>query len=130
MLKQYVVNNYLPDDLKTFDLPKLESLNTIIDNNMRQRLMERYNKTLQRTISDIMSVHIAIAEVQMEEKETKFNNEMAIFKSNQEQGPTYKKLTQTMCDIMNRYFTNQSQRILTMYKLKLRFFVKAPTDMN
>ncbi|UJR29607.1 hypothetical protein I4U23_017155 [Adineta vaga] len=130
MLKQRIVHNYLPDNIRTFDLPRPEALDAITDEHMRLRLIERYDKILQRTISDMTSVQLATMEVQMNETEKKFNNDMAQFKADQVHGPTYKKLTKTMCDIMNRCFTNQSQRILTIYKIQLRFFVKAPTDMN
>ncbi|UJR12966.1 hypothetical protein I4U23_017140 [Adineta vaga] len=97
---------------------------------IRQRLIERYDKILQRTVSDITSVQVATMEAQMNENESKFNNDMAKFNSDQIHGPTHKKLTKTMCNIMERYFKNQSQRILAIYKIQLRFFVKAPTAMN
>lgn len=130
MAKQRVVLNYLPDHLRTFDLPKLEALDTITDPTMRQRLMERYDKILQRTVSDMMTVQLATMEAHMNESENKFNNDMGKFKSDQVHGPTYKRLTKTMTNIMDRYITNQNQRVLTIYKIQCRFFGKAPTDMN
>ncbi|CAF1665182.1 unnamed protein product [Adineta ricciae] len=130
LLKQYVVKNYLPDYLRKFQLPKLDAIDTIADPNMRQRLTDRYEKILQRTVSDIMSVQISTAEIQKEQTQKKFDNDMATFKVNQVHGPVYNKLTKVMCDVMHKCFTNQSQHILTVYKLKLRFFGCAPTEMN
>ncbi|CAF4019594.1 unnamed protein product [Rotaria sordida] len=64
----------------------------------------------------------------MNEYEKRFDTDLAKMKENQCSGPPHKKLTQTMLNIMERRFKNINERLIYLYKLELRFFVKAPTE--
>ncbi|CAF1348786.1 unnamed protein product, partial [Rotaria sordida] len=73
---------------------------------------------------------IATAEAKMNEYQKKFDSDLIQMKENQRSGPSHEKLTQTMLDIMERRFKNINEHLIHLYKLKLRFFVKAPTVKN
>ena len=48
----------------------------------------------------------------------------------QRSGPPHKELTRTMLDVWDRRFRNINDRLEQLYKLKIRFFVKAPMIKN
>ncbi|CAF4488794.1 unnamed protein product [Rotaria sp. Silwood2] len=130
ILKHRIVYNHLPQSFESLHIPTPISLDTINDRNIRQRLMDRCEKILQQTKSDMMIVYITTAEAKMDQYQKKFDTEMAKMKENQCTGPPDKKLTLTMLNIMERRFKNINERLMCLYKLKLRFFVKAPTVKN
>ena len=130
ILKQRLVYNHLPKSFESLQIPEPISLHTIVDRNIRQRLTERCEKILQRTKSDMMAVYIATQEGKMNEYRMKFETDMTEMKQDQRRGPTHKKLTQTMVDILERRFRNNNERLISLYKLKMRFFGKAPTVKN
>ncbi|CAF1290998.1 unnamed protein product [Rotaria sordida] len=128
ILKQRIVYNHLPTSFHTLQIPVPISLDTITDTMTRQHLKDRCEKILQRTKSEMVMVYITTAEAKMNEYEKRFNTDLAKMKENQCSGPSHKKLTQTMLNIMERRFQNINERLTCLYKLKLRFFVKAPTE--
>ncbi|CAF3376490.1 unnamed protein product [Rotaria sp. Silwood2] len=130
ILKQRIVYNHLPQSFESLQIPAPISLDTITDTYIRQRLTDRYEKILQRTKSEMMMVYIATVETKMNEYQKKFDIDLAKMKENQHTDPSDKKLTRTMLDIMERRFKNINERLMCLYKLKLRFFVKAPTVKN
>ncbi|CAF4295811.1 unnamed protein product, partial [Rotaria sordida] len=130
ILKQRIVYNHLPTSFHTLQIPVPISLDTIIDTMTRQRLKDRCEKILQRMKSEMMMIYIATAEAKMNEYQKKFDSDLAKMKENQCSDSSHKKLTQTMLNIMERRFKNINERLIYLCKLKLRFFVKAPTVMN
>ncbi|CAF1383669.1 unnamed protein product [Rotaria sordida] len=127
ILKQRIAYNHLPQSFESLKIPAPILLDKIVDTNIRQNLMNQCEKILQRTTSDMMIVYIATAEEKMNEYQKKFDSDFIKMKENQRSGPSHEKLTQTMLDIMERRFKNINERLIHLYKLKLRFFVKAPT---
>ncbi|CAF1468680.1 unnamed protein product, partial [Rotaria sordida] len=128
ILKQRIVYNHLPQSFESLKIPPPISFDTITDTMTCQRLKDRCEKILQRTKSEMMMIYITTAEAKMNEYEKKFDTDLAKMKENQCSGPSHKKLTQTMLNIMERRFQNINERLTCLYKLKLRFFVKAPTE--
>ena len=59
-----------------------------------------------------------------------FEKEMKETKMNQRRENFYGKFTQTLLDLMNLRFKTLDKPLMSLYNLKLRFFDKAPTDMN
>ena len=78
----------------------------------------------------MMAIYIATAEAKMNECKMKFDTDLAQMKQYQRTGAPHKKLTGTMINIMERHFLNNNERFVRLYKLKVHFFVKAPTVMN
>ncbi len=133
VLKQSVAHHYLSSLFDSFPMPPPPSaLETIEDQDIQQRLTYRYQQLIQRTKSEMISIHIRTAEVKMEEKEQKFERDMQQFNQNQ-QCPgfaTHEKFTIAMSDALEQRFNNIDERLETFYNLKVRFFVKAPTVVN
>ena len=73
------------------------------------------------------TIHVRAAEAKMEEYAKKFNIGFKQYNETQRFGHIDKKLTRTMDYIMQQRFKNIAERVTTLYKLKVRFFVKAPT---
>ncbi|CAF4263916.1 unnamed protein product, partial [Rotaria sordida] len=130
ILKQRIVYTHLPTSFHTLQIPVPISLDTITDTMTRQHLKDRCEKILQRTKSEMMMIYITTAEAKMNEYEKRFDTDLAKMKENQSSDSSYKRLTQTMLNIMERRFQNINERLTCLYKLKLRFFVKAPTVKN
>ncbi|CAF1570267.1 unnamed protein product, partial [Rotaria sordida] len=130
ILKQRIVYNHLPQSFESLKIPPPISFDTITDTMTCQRLKDRCEKILQRTKSEMMKIYITTAEAKMNEHEKKFDTDLAKMKENQSSDSSHKKLTQTMLNIMERRFQNINERLTCLYKLKLRFFVKAPTVKN
>ena len=59
-----------------------------------------------------------------------FEKEMKETKMNQRRENFYGKFTQILLDLMNLRFKTLDKHLMSLYNLKLRFFDKAPTDMN
>lgn len=130
ILKQRIVYNHLPSTFDSLRIPLPISLDTISDERIRQRLTHRHEQLLQRTKSDLMIIYIKTAEAKFEEYRKIFDTDMAQYKENQRSGPSHKRLTRTMIDIMERRFANINERLICLYQLKIRFFVKASMVKN
>ncbi|CAF4216235.1 unnamed protein product, partial [Rotaria sordida] len=130
ILKQRIFYYHLPQSFESLKIPPPISFNTITDTMTRQRLKDRCEKILQRTKSEMMMIYIATAEAKMDEYQKKFDSDLDKMKENQCSDSSHKKLTQTMLNITERRFKNINERLIYLYKLKLRFFVKAPTVKN
>lgn len=57
--KQRIVHNQLPNTLDALQVSPPSSLTTIQDEQIRQRLMDRHQKIIERTKSDMMMIEIA-----------------------------------------------------------------------
>lgn len=130
LLKQRLAHNHLPKAFDLLAIPPPISINSIHHDNTRQYLMERCEKILQRTKSDMMLVYTTTAEHILSEKEKIFENNMISMKRRQQNDSLDEKLTQKMMDILEKRFKNINERLLCLYKLKIRFFVSAPTIKN
>jgi len=108
-------------------MPLPKSINTINNEIIRQRLIDRSEKVLQRTKADMIQIYIEIEENKMNEYTMTFNTYMNQMKEDQISAPVHKKLNPTMINIMNRRFKNIDERLLSQYKIKSHFFVQAPT---
>lgn len=130
ILKQRVLHKQLPKSFESLRLPDPIELDKLIDNKIRQRLVEQSKKILQRTRSEMMLVYMAAAELKANELTEKFDKDMAMMKRSVNDYHTSEKLNEKMLDILNRRLNNLDQRLQTIYKLKLSFFERAPTEMN
>jgi hypothetical protein len=128
--KQRIMHNQLPNTLDALQVAPPSTLNTIQDEHIRQRLMDRYQKLMERTKSDMMIIHIAAEEAKENEHRTNFDLKMSQMNELQRSGPPHKKLIRTMLDVLDRRFRNINDRLEQLYKLKIRFFVKAPMIKN
>ena len=127
VLKQRLLHNYLPTLFDSLDISSALSIHTIQEEVTRQRVRNRYEKVLQHTNSEMMLIAMAVAEARMNEAQKKFDRERSTMKEDQQSSATYKKLTPTMFYLLERRFQNNNQRLMRIYKLKLHFFVNAPT---
>ncbi len=66
----------------------------------------------------------------MNEYRMQFDGDTFQMKELQSSDSQDKQLTRTMLDIMERRFHNMNERRECLYKLKMRFFVKAPMVTN
>ena len=130
ILKQRVAYNHLPNSFDSLQIPPPILITTVNNESIRQRLTDRCEKSLQRTESDMIAIYIATVEAKLNEFKMKFDTDLAQMKQYQRSGAPHKKLTGTMIRLMERRFLNNNERFTRLYKLKLRFFVNAPTVMN
>ena len=128
--KQRIVHNQLPNTLDPLQVPPPTTLHSIQDEHIRQRLMDRHQKIIERTKSDMMLIQIAGEEAKLNEYRTNFDTEIAQMNELQRSGPPHKKLTRTMSNLLERRFKNIDDRLAHLHNLKIRFFVKAPTIKN
>jgi hypothetical protein len=127
LLKQRVAHNQLSGLFDSMQIPLPSTLNTIEDQRSRQSLICRYEQLVQRAKSDMTTIHVRTAELKSEETTKKFESTFKEYNNNQRMHDITTKLTKTMAYIMEQRFKNIEERLETLYKLKLRFFVKAPT---
>ena len=130
MLKQRLAHNHLPEGFGVLEIPLPISLDTINNENTRQRLKDRSEKILQRAKSEMMIVYIVAEETKMNEDSMSFNTDFAQMLEDQRSGPSDNKLTETMLNIMTKRFHNIDERFTYLQQLKLRFFAPAPTIKN
>ena len=128
--KQRLKHNYLPKAFECVRVPSPVDLDTIADEHQRQRLKDRCEKIIQQAKSEMMTVHIAVAEAKMNECRVRLDTGMGKMQLAQATGPQHMKLTSTMSTILQRRFRNTEKRMAHLYKLKMRFFATAPTDTN
>ena len=60
--KHRIIHNQLPNTLDSLQVAPPSTLNTIQDEHIRQRLIDRYQKLTERTKSDMIIIHIAAEE--------------------------------------------------------------------
>ena len=89
--KQRFIHNQLPSILDSLQVPLPSTLATIQDERIRQRLMDRHQKIIERTESDMMITHIAEEEAKQNEHCTSFDPEMSQMHELQRSGPPHKK---------------------------------------
>ena len=130
ILKQRLLYNHLPSSFESLRIPEPITLNTIENENVRQRLQERYHKVIQRTKSDMLTIYIATEQAKADERIAEFDRDYMEMKENLRTGPTYKKLTPTMLSLLQKRLKNINEHIMHQYNLKMDFFAKAPTDKN
>ena len=89
--------------------------------------MYRYEQLLERVKSEMIAIHVRTAELKSEEAAKKFDSSFKDYNNIQRTSDITTKLTKTMAYIMEQRFKNMEERLQTLYNIKLRFFVKAPT---
>ncbi|CAF4772188.1 unnamed protein product [Rotaria sp. Silwood1] len=130
IMKQRIVYNHLPKSFESLRIPAPISLETVTDRTIRQNLLDRCEKILQRAKSDMMMVYTTTAEAKLDQLDKKFDSEMTRMKQNQRSRVSHQILTETMLEILERRFKYINEHLMRLYKLKLRFFVRAPTVKN
>ena len=132
VLKQRITSGHLPKSFETFRIPAAIKFDDIQANHIRRRFKDRCTTILQHTISEMMLVAVGVAETKFEEYQKKFDKEMVAMKQNQSQNHEtfYDRFTPKQLDIVHRRFRLLDERLMSIYKFKLCFFDKAPTDMN
>lgn len=130
ILKQRLLHNHLPKSFESLQIPASIELNKINDPKLRQQFSEKCKKILQRTKSDMMIVNVAIAEAKVKELTEKFDKDMHDMRDNQLIAASHQRFSQQMMSIMEQRFKILNERLLCLYKLKLRFFELAPMAKN
>jgi hypothetical protein len=121
--KQRLIYQCLPTALQSLTIPEPIDLNTIEDIIIRQRLLDRYHKILQRMKSEMMRVYIATQEAKTEEIGKKCNETYVEMKENlHSASPTDRKLTEIMTDLLRKRILHNNKHLMDTYRLKLRFF--------
>ena len=123
LLKQYVFYKQFPPSVnQQYRLPIPKDLQTIIDPSIRSTLLNRYERMIQQTKSDLILIHLSIAE-------EKLRQSREIFEQHQQQLHE-QHFTFEMIHVLERRFKDDEERLQRLYQLKLNFFVKAPTMMT
>ena len=78
----------------------------------------------------MIAIYIATVEAKLNEFKMKFDTDLAQMKQYQRSDAPHKNLIGTMIHLMERRFLDNNERFIRLYKLKVHFFVKAPTAMN
>lgn len=125
MLKQRLLQNFLPEPLHSLQLPlpssTSASINTISDPTSRHNLLEQYTKIIKQTKSEMMTLYITIAEVKMRECQFQFDHDILQMRPNQRLTTIDRCLSELMIAIVERRFKNIDERLKYLYNLKLRF---------
>ncbi|UJR12965.1 hypothetical protein I4U23_017139 [Adineta vaga] len=127
LLKQRVSNQYYSDLFNSVRIPAPPTLITVRDQDVRRRISYGYEQLLQRTKADMLMIYIRTAEAKMEEYTQKFDIEYKQFEKQQRNYLANDRFTDGMCFVMEQRFRNIAERLQTLYDLKVRFFVNAPT---
>lgn len=130
ILKQRMAYKQLPKSFDSYQIPTSLKLDSIHNRDMRQNLKDQCEKILQRTTSDMMLVHIAVAETLFHECHNKFDKAISQMQNNQNRDDFYEKFNKKLLDMIDHRFQILDEYLMYCYNLKLRFFVKAPTVVN
>ena len=124
LLKQHIFYKQLPYEIKSLQIPTELIIDPVVPVNVRCHLQNHYQKIIQKTKSDLLTIHIAIAEACMREWQNQFNNHTDRMKRNQDERDMFsdERLTPIMIEIMQRRFKFITERIQRLYKLKVDFF--------
>jgi hypothetical protein len=95
ILKERLVHNHLPSTFTSIEIPLPIPLTAIENNEIRQRLSERYDKILQETKSKMMLMYIAVQEAQAEGYQQIYDRDHAE-SENLTSTESYKRLTPTL----------------------------------
>jgi len=127
LLKQRVAHQQVSNIFDSLNIPAPSTLATIDDQTIHQHLIYRYEQLVQRTKSELLILHIRAAEVKMEACAKNFDVDYKEFYQKQRTDFSEGKFTPAMLNIMEQRFKNIDERLKTLYDLKIRFFIKAPT---
>lgn len=119
ILKQHVFYKVFPVAFDSFRVPLPSQMDFIADTSLRETFHNRYERIIQQTKSDMMSIHIAVAEAKMRQCRHDLKSQDDLYNN---QG-----WTNEMISLKQRRFKDYEERILRIYNLKMNFFVKAPT---
>ncbi len=129
MLKQRrLIQQHLPEPLNSVQLPlplPPFSLDSIIDEKSRQNLLGRYNKIVEQSKLEMMTLYIAIAEVKMDECQSKFDRDILLEMTPNPHSMTInQRLNQSMINIIQRRFKNMDERFEYLFNLKKQYLDK------
>jgi hypothetical protein len=130
LFKQRVLYHHYSDLFTSVRIPEPQALTTVRNDDVRQRLIYRYEQLLERTKADMLMIYIRTAEAKMEEYTEKFDSDYERFEQQQRIYLHDGKFTNRMSEIMEQRFKNIDERLQIIYDLKVRFFVEAPTVKN
>ncbi|CAF3908765.1 unnamed protein product, partial [Adineta steineri] len=122
LLKQRLLYRCLPEMIANIQLPVPTSLASIQNEKTRQRLMNRHEKIVERTKSDMMHVYVIVAETQMNEYTMKFDTDMAQMEQDQRAALDHEKFNEPMLNIIKQRLQNIDERFRCLHQLKLHFF--------
>jgi hypothetical protein len=129
LLKQRrLIQQHLPEPLNSVQLPlplPPFSLDSIIDEKSRQNLLGRYNKIVEQSKLEMMTLYIAIAEVKMDECQSKFDRDILLEMTPNPHSMTInQRLNQSMINIIQRRFKNMDERFEYLFNLKKQYLDK------
>ena len=127
MLKERVVHQQIAPILGSFQISTPADMQTIQDDTTRQCLTYQYEQLLQRTKSELIVIHIRIAEAKANELLKQFDNDQKEFFQKLRASYSESSMKKTLANLMNSRLNVIEQRLQTLLNLKVRFFVKAPT---
>lgn len=120
LFKQYVFYKKFPPSLNQhYRLTIPNELHSIQDLSIRSTLSNRYEQIIQRTKSDLMIIHLSMAE-------TKLRQSQEILHQYQQQLQE-QVLTFDMMTLLKRRCQDYEEQLQRLYQLKMNFFVIAPT---
>jgi hypothetical protein len=123
--------NTPPNSFHSIDLNLPATFQNINDATTRQRLLDRQEKIIQQTKTDMMANLINGAEANMRDCQTKLDLEMAELWKNYRTKVNDQYLTKSMIELIDERLVNITERFQLIYNYKMKyFFFKAPTVTN
>jgi hypothetical protein len=98
----------------------------LTDDNIRQKLSLDYMKMIQQTKDDLTNILITAAQINKNNCEKKFHDDLANIWNNQRQLSTHERLSPGMVTLIERRQTNIIQCIKVIYACKMDFFLALP----
>ena len=120
ILKQQIFYKEFPDSFDSFRLPIPLEVESISDPTTRQTLHNQYQRIVQQTKSEMMLIHVAVAEAKLRQHHDRL-------KTMQNDPAHEQRFTSAMKKVMQRRCENYEERMSRLYSLKINFFVNAPT---
>ena len=129
ILKQRIFHKKPPSILNSLDSTSIRTTTTTMDDaNFQQRFVDRQEKILQQTKTDLMVVAIASTEAAVRRYQKYFDYEMAQLWDNYRTTTNERRLTKSMIDLMDEHLKLITERFQLIYNFKNKsFFSQAPT---
>ena len=120
LLKQYVFYKKCPPSFdQQYRLPIPNELQSINDPSTRSTLSNRYEQIIQQTKSDLIVIHISIAEAKLRQSQDILQQ--------YQQRLSEQQLTFDMLTVLERRLKDYQEHLKQLYQIKMNFFVLAPT---
>jgi hypothetical protein len=134
-LSQRVFYNKPPVSFNSIQIAMSTSLDTTTstttDGNIRQRLLDKHEKLIQRKTIDLMAIHISRAEVKFFQRRKIFNEELSKMQENHRNLVKNQGMPTVLTNLIQQRFKNITDKCRDMYNYRINYYLRSPYgDLN